>query len=243
MTTKINIDKNTFFGKLCYACQDKWTAYIQHEFIQKIGDGSLPNACFQRYLVQDYLYLIQLARAWALVVYKSDELENMRSAVSVLHNLLHKEIELHVDYCTSWGISQTELSNAIEEKNTLAYSRYILDCGLSGDILDLYVALTPCNVGYVVIAQNLMNVERQRLLWTRQEKFSKTFLGCSDNPYLPWIEMYANKVNRQIAEQSIQNLEHFANLRMNDKRLPQLVKIFGQALEFEIGFWEIGLLS
>lgn len=32
----------------------------------ELGDGTLPDAAFRMYLVQDYLFLIQFARAYAL---------------------------------------------------------------------------------------------------------------------------------------------------------------------------------
>ena len=43
-----------------------------------LATGELPEACFRRYLVQDYLFLIHFARAWGLAIYKSDQLAEMR---------------------------------------------------------------------------------------------------------------------------------------------------------------------
>jgi hypothetical protein len=39
-----------------------------------MADGSLAEAAFRHYLVQDYLFLIEFARAYALSVYKSPKL-------------------------------------------------------------------------------------------------------------------------------------------------------------------------
>jgi thiaminase len=39
---------------------DVWRRYIDHEFVQRLGDGSLPEPAFRRYLIQDYLFLIHL---------------------------------------------------------------------------------------------------------------------------------------------------------------------------------------
>jgi thiaminase (transcriptional activator TenA) len=43
-----------------------------------LADGSLPKAAFRHYLIQDYLFLIEFARAYALSVYKSPKLADMR---------------------------------------------------------------------------------------------------------------------------------------------------------------------
>lgn len=58
-------------------------------------------------------------------------------------------------YCESWGISQQELDSTPEATATLAYTRFVLDRGLAGDILDLRVALAPCVCGYGEIGLRL----------------------------------------------------------------------------------------
>lgn len=52
------------FYSLIESCQSDWDNYIQHEFIQQLGKGTLDIACFQHYLKQDYLFLINFSRAW-----------------------------------------------------------------------------------------------------------------------------------------------------------------------------------
>ena len=66
-----------FFGRLKETCSDKWQAYTNHEFVCQIGQGTLPEACFRHYLIQDYLFLIHFARAYALAAYKADTLRRL----------------------------------------------------------------------------------------------------------------------------------------------------------------------
>lgn len=40
--------------------QKPWKSYIEHEFVQKMGDGSLPIEKYKYYLIQDYLFLVRL---------------------------------------------------------------------------------------------------------------------------------------------------------------------------------------
>lgn len=43
--------------------QQVWKEFTQHEFVEKMGDGTLPVDRFKFYMVQDYLYLVSfLAR-------------------------------------------------------------------------------------------------------------------------------------------------------------------------------------
>jgi thiaminase len=38
--------------------QQVWKEFTQHEFVEKMGDGTLPVESFKFYMVQDYLYLV-----------------------------------------------------------------------------------------------------------------------------------------------------------------------------------------
>ena len=70
------------FANLKDAAQDQWQAYVGHDFVRQLGQGSLPEACFRHYLVQDYIFLIHFGRAYALAAFKSDDLEEMRAAAA-----------------------------------------------------------------------------------------------------------------------------------------------------------------
>ena len=58
-------------ASLRVGCGD-WLAYVDHGFVRGLADGSLPEPSFRHYLVQDYLFLIHFARAYALAAYKGE---------------------------------------------------------------------------------------------------------------------------------------------------------------------------
>ena len=134
------------FRRLRHGCAAEWSAYTWHPFVQGLADGTLPLAAFRRYLIQDYLFLIHFARAKALAVFKAESLDAMREKTATIQALLN-EMQLHIGYCTEWGIPEAEIQATPEAAETVAYTRYVLDRGFAGDILDLEVALAPCTVG------------------------------------------------------------------------------------------------
>src|SRR5690349_21078937 len=133
----------SFFERLKSEASQEWRAYTRHLFVFGLGDGTLPESAFRHYLVQDYLFLIEFARAYALAVYKSPQLTDMREAASGLSSILDVEMNLHVKLCGSWGLSATDLEQAPPAVEMLAYTRYVLDAGMRGDLLALKVALAP----------------------------------------------------------------------------------------------------
>jgi thiaminase (transcriptional activator TenA) len=145
----------SFFERLKAAASTEWRAYTGHRFTDAMADGSLAETAFRHYLAQDYLFLIEFARAYALAVYKSPRLADMREAASGLSAILDVEMDLHVKLCAGWGLSPADLAQAPPAAETLAYTRYVLDAGMRGDLLSLKVALAPCVIGYAEIAARL----------------------------------------------------------------------------------------
>lgn len=214
------------FEDLKKSCQNEWQAYIEHSFVQQLGNASLAPEAFQHYLKQDYLFLIQFARAFALAAYKSPTLSDLRQAKEGLQAIVDVELDLHISYCQEWGISEQELAELPEARATLAYTRYVLDTGNRGDLLDLHVALSPCMVGYGEIA-NWLNSRAQ------------TIRG-ENNPYDAWIAMYESDEFQEAMRAEI----GWLNERLADvspARFKELTRIFSDATRLEIDFWEMGL--
>ncbi|MGY9010818.1 MAG: thiaminase II/PqqC family protein, partial [Rhodobacterales bacterium] len=121
-----------------------WCAYTRHAFVEGLGDGSLPRPAFLSYLVQDYIFLIHFSRAWALAVTKADSVAEMRICAATVSALINEEIQLHIETCAAAGLSEKMLFEAEEAPENLAYTRYVMDRGHAGDLLDLLATLAPC---------------------------------------------------------------------------------------------------
>ena len=142
------------FGRLRGGAGALWTGFTGHRFVRGLGDGTLPAPAFRRYLTQDYLFLIQFARAYALAGYKASRPADLRAASDGFAAILG-ELPLHVSHCAGWGLDEAGMAAEPEALETVAYTRFVLDCGAAGDLLDLYAALAPCVLGYAEIGPAL----------------------------------------------------------------------------------------
>ncbi len=222
MLTEVHVPN---FDDLKERCRDDWQAYCQHEFIRQLGAGTLASASFRHYLEQDYLFLVHFARAYGLAVYKSRDIVDLRRALASLKAIVDVEMGLHIQYCAGWGISEGDLMALPEARATMAYTRYVLDAGNRGDLLDLHVALAPCLIGYAEIAT-----------WLN----SQTFVVREGNPYAGWIAMYASDEFQAAAAGERAWLDgHLATV--TPKRFDELAAIFRDATRLEIDFWQMGL--
>lgn len=200
-----------------------WDAYTHHAFVEGLRDGSLSQGCYLHYLQQDYVFLIHFARAWALAAAKASTLDEMAAASATVHALVHVEMPLHVQTCAAHGIDRATLEATPEAQGNLAYTRYVLEAGYSGDFLDLMAALAPCVLGYGEIGARLAG---------------------STGPYAEWCATYGG-VEYQTLCRDVGALIDGALLRRLGggwAELPRGVELqarFTTATRLEIGFWDM----
>ncbi len=215
------------FDRLKAAAAADWQSYVDHAFVRQLGAGTLPQVAFRSYLLQDYLFLIQFARAYALATYKSRALADMRAAQAGLAAILD-EMDLHVRLCDRWGLSPAEIEAVPEHQATIAYTRFVLDCGAAGDLLDLHVALAPCVIGYAEIGRNLT---------------PRGIAALGDHPFREWIGEYAGEAYQVVAAKARRHLDDLAAKAMTERRFAELAALFGKASRLEASFWQMGLAA
>jgi hypothetical protein len=110
--------------------------------------------------------LNEFAKANVLALIKSTHYRWISEpAIKTISHVVKVEHDLHVQalhffcfftlltsslakYCSSWGISREDLENTEESTTCMAYTRFVMEKGLTGDILDLRVAMAACIIGY-----------------------------------------------------------------------------------------------
>jgi len=216
------------FDRLRNDAGSDWHDFVAHEFVQGLGAGWLAPEAFKFYLQQDYLFLIQFARAYGLATYKAETLEEMRAAAETMRVILDTEMRLHVRYCASWGIAESEMASVPEHNAAMAYTRFVLERGMAGDSLDLHVALAPCVIGYGVIGATL----KADTETTRRETL-----------YDEWIDLYAGAEYQAVRHAAEERLDGLWARRGNEARYEALLTTFRSACRLESAFWQMGLDS
>lgn len=220
------------YGEVFKILKDKnvniWLDYTKHEFVLKLANDSLHENCFLNYLKQDYLFLIQFSKAWSLAILKSDNLEEMKIAASTVNELINFEMGLHISLCEKYGISKLDLENTEEKNENIAYTRYVLELGYSGDFLDLLSALAPCVLGYGEIGLNLQN---------SNPKISM---------YKKWIETYSSSEYQSVCLNVGKLIDKSFKLRLgenytNTYKWNKSSLIFKKATSLEVDFWNMAL--
>lgn len=209
------------------AARPVWRAYTRHKFVEGLGDGSLPRDAFLHYLKQDYVFLIHFSRAWALGVVKADTLDEMKACAATVDALVNHEMQLHIETCAAIGIDAATLETTPEAAANLAYTRYVLEAGYSGDFLDLLAALAPCVMGYGEIGARLAD-------------------AATSDAYADWIAAYASDEYQTLCRDVGAMIDAAMTRRCGadfaqSPRMAALSDRFRTATQLEVGFWEMGL--
>ncbi|AGI67903.1 putative thiaminase [Octadecabacter antarcticus 307] len=205
------------------AAGQDWIDYTHHAFVEGLRDGSLEQASYLHYLRQDYVFLIHFARAWALAAAKAETYSEMAAASATVHALVHIEMPLHVKICATHGIDSATLEATQEAAGNLAYTRYVLEAGYSGDYLDLLAALAPCVLGYGEIGRRLKG---------------------NTGPFAQWCDTYTGPDYQALCHDVGALLDSSIVRRLGPDwhllpRAQTLQTRFNTATQLEIGFWDM----
>jgi thiaminase/transcriptional activator TenA len=211
----------SFTDDLFAAATDIWAAQLEHPFVKGLGDGSLEEERFKRWVRQDYLYLKEFARIFAWAVAKAERLESMAWYAAVLDLTLNTEMALHRAYAGRFGIAETELEAEPMWPTTRAYTDFLVRTAADGDMLGLLAALLPCAWGYCHIGQTLAEAGVP-----------------GDQRYADWIEQYASDEFAQATDWLRAELDRLVEHAGPGKR-QRLTEIFVLSSRYEWLFWEM----
>jgi thiaminase/transcriptional activator TenA len=199
-----------------------WKRELAHPFVRGLGDGTLPADRFGFYLEQDYLFLVEYCRVFALASAKAPELAVMGLFSGLLNDTLQTEMQLHRDYCKRLGIADSALTGARAAPVTHGYTRHLLSTAYSGSIVEIVAAVLPCQLGYVEIASAL---EREGG-------------GGNNSFYREWINTYTSPEFVEGANQLVQLLDRLAD-GIPPTETARLSDLFLTSSRYEYLFWEM----
>src|SRR5690625_261869 len=199
-----------------------WKAYLEHPFVKGIGEGDLEVEKFKHYLKQDYLYLIEYSRIFAIGAAKAKDLKSMTMFADLLHGTMNFEMDLHREYAEKFGISNEELESTEPSATMTAYTSYMISQAELGGVENAVAAVLACAWSYNWIGKQLA-----------------TWPGATEHElYGNWVRMYASEGFTQIAENCITLINKLTEGK-SEGELEKLEEIFIKTSYFEYMFWDM----
>lgn len=146
-----------FTDELFAEIRDDYAAILAHPFLTGLVDGTLDEAAFRHYVVQDALYLRDYARALALVGAKATDEENLVRFCTDAAQAIAVERSLHAGLLTDLGLTDDGATGAFEVRpTTLAYTSYLLRTAYQGSFAEAVAVVLPCYWIYALVGAELL---------------------------------------------------------------------------------------
>ncbi len=191
--------------------RDLARACLEHPFVRRLGDGSLPTAAFARYVAQDAFFLEAFFRAYALAAARS---VGRHDAAVVFHRLMGgvlDELAMHSETVTALGIDR---GNVDPLPATAAYVELLMTAAWNRGLGETIAAMTPCMRLYAFLGTTLA-----------ARRFDQ-------HPYRRWIDAYSGRDMGELAARLEDLLDEFAE---DSEEVHHLYRL---AMECELAFFD-----
>lgn len=199
-----------------------WEACLRHPFVTGIGDGTLDMEKFRYFMLQDYLYLFDYARVFALGVVKARDPELMRVFAANVDAILGGEMKIHRAYMKRLDITEEQVFAVKPALANLSYTNYMLSVAQTGGPMEIVASILACSWSYAEIGQTLAAIP-----------------GAAEHPfYGEWIRGYASEEYASTNQALIELMDSLA-ADAGEEQLAYLTDVFVNCSRYELGFWDM----
>ena len=211
----------SFSAELRRAADPIWQAQHDHPFVRGLGDGTVDMRRLERWVRQDYLFLVEYCRLFGLAAARAPDLATLRRFAELLQATAGTEMDLHRSYAAGMGITQAELEAEEMAPVTRAYTDFLLRTAAMADFAELASALLPCMWGFNEVGLRL--AERGR---------------PADERCAAWIDAYSDPAFTELAAWCRDLVDRLAE-GAGPAMLARMREAFLVSSRFELAFWDV----
>lgn len=209
--------------RLLEETKEIWAEYNKHPFVMGIQNGTLDKEKFRYYIIQDYLYLEDYTKAFAIGIAKANSLEITRLFSSYINILTSDEMDIHRGYMDRLSITQEELETMPRALDNLSYTSYMLRVAYEEGEAEILTAILSCAYSYEIIAGNIVK--------NNPESAEHPFYG-------EWIKGYASEHYTKENTILLETLDRLT-VHYSEQQVRHLAEIFAACSRYELAFWEM----
>ncbi len=217
-------EKRDIRAFLMASVSDIWPEYNDHSFVKGLETGTLNPQKFRRYIIQDYHYLNEYSKVFALGIAKTKSLETAKLFTSVIEAIANVEMNIHKGYMGRLGVTQEEIDVTGRKLANLSYTSYMLRVAYEEGEAEILAAILSCALSYEDIAKNIVK---------------NNPASVNHELYGTWIRTYSGEEYCGLNDILVSFLENACEGYSNEQ-MKHLAEIFRACSEYEMGFWDMG---
>lgn len=208
--------------KLLDAAKHIWAQYNVHPFVMGIQNGNLDREKFRWYMIQDYLYLRDYAKVFAIGVAKAKSLDTANLFAKFIPTM-NGELNVHEGYLARLHVSQEEIDAAAPALDNLSYTSYMLRVAYEEGEAEILAAILSCAYSYEWIVKNILQ--------NNPHSIDDAFYG-------DWIKGYTTAAYAEDNRVLLAALDRLT-ADYTEKQIQHLMDIFTACSRYELAFWEM----
>lgn len=196
-----------------------FNATLALPFNQELAAGTLSQAAFRHYMIQDAHYLVAFGRALAAAAAKAHDAQGVVQFANCAHEAVVVERQLHDGFMREYAISAEEFASTPLSPVCHHYCHFLQSVAWSQPYPVALAALLPCfwiyaEVGRAIVTQT-----------------------APHNPYQSWIDTYAGEDFHTLVREVRATIDAVAQ-EADARTLVAMHQAYTDAARLEWMFWD-----
>ena len=160
------------------AAQDLWGEAAEKSFVREMAEGSLDEGLFRRYMIQDYLYLLDYIDILNLIRRQTGDESLRQFLLSVIKETENETYRVHLPHLRKIGVSDKEIAETVRIPVIAEYTGYMKEQIREHGVLAGITALLQCSWLYAYIGEKMTAEHSEKI---------------TASPYRFWFDAYTCK--------------------------------------------------
>ena len=199
-----------------------WKEAAEKPFVTEMAKGCLPKDRFRRYMLQDYLYLLDYIDILTCMLEYTEDPGLQQFLRGIIRNTENETRLVHLPNMEKMGISREEIEHCEKAEVLSEYLDYMKQALREGGLAAGLTALLQCSWVYAYIGQNVTGKYADEV---------------ASSPYKSWFDAYTSD-DYVRSNQNWIDLVDRETEGISEERADQLCEIFVTCAGFENRFWD-----
>ena len=210
----------SFSDELLDEGEQIWQAQYEHPFVRELAEGALDPEAFETWVRQDYRYLLDYARTYAIAGTKARDEATMAYLLGVADRILNDEMDLHREFAAEYGLTPADLEATAKAPTCVAYTNFLVRTAHEGSLAEIAAAIYPCAQGYLDVAERMAEIQ-----------------GDAEHRYAPFVEKYTSDEFRAAVDRAREFVDRCGEESPGER--DAMREAFLTSARLEHDFWEM----
>ena len=188
-------------------------------FNQELAAGTLDQAAFCHYVIQDAHYLVAYGRALAVCGAKAFDADDIIQFTQGAKEAIVVERSLHDGFMQDFGISKDDFENTPLTLACHHYTSFLTATAWSESYPVVLASLLPCFWIYAEVGKDIVSA------------------SVPNNPYQAWVDTYSGEEFTQAVKNVLATIDRIAE-RCDADTIEKMHKTYTKGAELEYLFWD-----